>query len=92
MAKVRIPAPLQPATGNLAELDSAAGSIRELLEDLERRYPGVKARLCDDQGGIRRFLNVYVNDTDIRHLKGPDTPLAPGDQVPIIPAIAGGGR
>lgn len=92
MARVRVPTPLQPITGNLAELDCEAGSIRELLETMERRHPGVKARLCDADGKLRRFLNVYVNSADIRSLQGIDTPLGKTDEVAIVPAIAGGAR
>ena len=90
MPRIRIPTPLQPLTGNLAELQLAAGSLRELIEDLERRHPGAKARLCDAEGKLRRFLNVYVNEADVRSLKGLDTPVGESDEVSIVPAIAGG--
>jgi len=63
----------------------------EMIEDLEKSYPGMKERLCDDKGSLRRFINIYVNEEDIRFLKMDQTPLKDGDEVSIIPAIAGGG-
>jgi molybdopterin synthase sulfur carrier subunit len=63
-----------------------------LIEDLERRYAGIKARLCDESGEVRRFVNIFVNDEDIRFLQGLDTELKEGDEVSIIPAIAGGSK
>ena len=68
----------------------AAGSITDLVNTLEASYPGIKARLCDDSGELRRFVNIYVNEEDIRFLKGKDTALKTGDEVSIVPAIAGG--
>lgn len=90
--KVRIPAPLQKLTQNKAEVEAEAGNINELVDDLEKRFPGVKARICDENGKIRRFINFYVNDEDVRFLKGYDTELKNNDEVSIIPAIAGGCR
>ncbi len=87
---VRIPTPLQKLTGNQAEVSTQAASVQELLGALEQQYPGIKARLCDEQGKLRRFVNVYVNEEDIRFLKQEGTPLKDGDEVSIIPAIAGG--
>ncbi len=87
---VRIPTPLQKLTGERAEIPASGGTISELLQDLERQYPGFKDRLCDTQGRLRRFVNIYVNEEDIRFLKQEDTPLKDGDEVSIIPAIAGG--
>lgn len=88
--KVRIPTPLQNLTGGAAEVIAEGKTVRELIEDLERRYAGMKARLCDENGEIRRFVNIFVNEEDIRFLKGLDTELKEGDEVSIIPAIAGG--
>lgn len=88
--KVRIPAPLQKLTQNKAEVEAEAATIKELVESLNKLYPGIKDRICDENGKIRRFINFYVNDEDVRFLKGDDTPLKDQDQVSIIPAIAGG--
>lgn len=88
--KVRIPAPLQKLTQNKQEVEAEASNIRELILDLERQFPGIKERLLDEQGKIRRFINFYVNDEDIRFLKNDETPLLDGNEVSIIPAIAGG--
>lgn len=87
---VRIPTPLRSATGGEAEVTVAASSVREMLEDLERQHPGIKERLCDDAGEIRRFVNVFVGDEDIRFLQGLETPIPEGTSVSIIPAVAGG--
>lgn len=90
MIKVRIPTPLRPLTKNQGEVDIAAGSITDLVNSLETSYPGIKSRLCDESGELRRFVNIYVNEEDIRFLKGKDTALKTGDEVSIVPAIAGG--
>jgi len=90
MIKVRIPTPLRPLTKNQGEVDIAAGSITDLVNTLEASYPGIKARLCDDSGELRRFVNIYVNEEDIRFLDGKNTALKTGDEVSIVPAIAGG--
>ncbi len=90
--KVRIPAPLQKLTQNQNEVIAEAANIKELIADLEKRFPGIKERIVDETGKIRRFINFYVNDEDIRFLKHDETPLADGNEVSIIPAIAGGGR
>jgi len=88
--KVRIPTPLQKLTQNKPEVESNAGNIKELVLDLEKQFPGIKDRILDDKGKIRRFINFYVNDEDIRFLKQDETPLSDGNEVSIIPAIAGG--
>lgn len=88
--KVLIPTPLQKLTNNQATVDCNGSSISELLDSLEASCPGIKARLCDDKGELRRFVNFYVNSEDIRFLDGTNTPLNDGDEVSIIPAIAGG--
>jgi len=90
MIKVRIPTPLRPLTKGQGEEEIAAGSILDLIENLNAAHPGIKARLCDDSGELRRFVNIYVNEEDIRFLKGKDTSLKAGDEVSIVPAIAGG--
>ncbi len=88
--KVRIPTPLQSLTKNSSEILIEAGTILELIENLEKNFPGIKGRLVDETGKIRRFINFYVNEEDIRFLKKEITPLKNGDEVSIIPAIAGG--
>ena len=88
--KVLIPTPLQKLTNDQATLDCDGTSVVELLESLEQSCPGIKARLCDEQGQLRRFVNFYVNSEDIRFLDGINTSLSGGDEVSIIPAIAGG--
>lgn len=88
--KVLIPTPLQKFTNNQAALAVEGGTVIELLDALEKDCPGIKARLCDDQGELRRFVNFYVNSEDIRFLDGKDTPLSDGDEVSIVPAVAGG--
>jgi molybdopterin synthase sulfur carrier subunit len=90
MIKVRIPTPLRPLTKGQGEVEIVAGSILDLIENLNAAHPGIKARLCDDSGELRRFVNIYVNEEDIRFLKGKDTSLKAGDEVSIVPAIAGG--
>ena len=89
--KVRIPTPLQKLTHDQAEVHCEAVNINQMLDDLEKKHPGIKERLCDAEGKLRRFVNVYVNEEDIRFLQGQDTVLKPGDDISIIPAIAGGG-
>jgi len=88
--KVLIPTPLQKFTNNQATLECSGNSVAELLESLEHNFPGIKSRLCDEQGQPRRFLNLYVNSEDIRFLDGTETPLQEGDEVSIVPAVAGG--
>lgn len=88
--KVLVPTPLQKLTHDQATVECNGNNIAELLESLEQSCPGIKARLCDEQGQLRRFVNFYVNNEDIRFLDGTSTPLQDGDEVSIIPAIAGG--
>jgi len=90
MIKVRIPTPLRPLTKGQGEVEVTAASITDLIDSLNAAHPGIKARLCDDSGELRRFVNIYVNEEDIRFLKGKDTSLKAGDEVSIVPAIAGG--
>jgi molybdopterin synthase sulfur carrier subunit len=90
MIKVRIPTPLRPLTKGQGEIETKAASVLEMIEALNTAYPGMKDRLCDDTGELRRFVNIYVNEEDIRFLKGKETSLKDGDEVSIVPAIAGG--
>ncbi|MBX3465840.1 MAG: molybdopterin-synthase adenylyltransferase MoeB [Planctomycetes bacterium] len=89
-ALVRIPTPLRPLCGGQDEVTVDGATVREALDDLERRHAGFKARLLDGQGGVRRFVNLFVNQDDVRHLQGLDTPLKAGDALSIVPAVAGG--
>jgi len=88
--KVLIPTALQKFTNEQATLECTGSNVAELLESLENSCPGIKERLCDEHGKPRRFLNFYVNSEDIRFLKGIDTTLQDGDEVSIVPAVAGG--
>jgi molybdopterin synthase sulfur carrier subunit len=91
MATVRIPTPLRKLTNNLEEVSAAGATIGEVLADLDRQYPGIKARIFDDNGQVRRFVNIFANEEDIRFLGNLETPVKDGDEVSIVPAIAGGG-
>jgi MoaD family protein len=88
--QVLIPTPLQKFTADEASVELEATSVDGLIEALDGRYPGLKGRLCDENGKLRRFLNVYVNSEDIRFLDNQATPLKAGDEVSIVPAVAGG--
>ena len=89
-AKVRIPAPLRKLTQDKAVVEVDGSTVQDLLNSLEKNYPGLKDRICDESGQIRRFVNVFVNGEDIRFKDGPKTAVAEGAEVSIIPAIAGG--
>ena len=88
--KVRIPTPLRKLTNNEEMVEVNAATIGEAIAELQKRFPGIKERLVDETGGIRRFVNVYVNEEDIRFLQNQETALKEGDEISIIPAIAGG--
>lgn len=88
--KVRIPTPLLKLTGNQGEVISTGADIKDLIDTLDNNYPGIKERICDEKGSIRRFINIFVNEKDIRFMQGDKTLLKDGDEVSIIPAIAGG--
>jgi len=88
--KVLIPTPLQKFTNEEATVEIDGSNIVGLLDSLESSFPGIKARLCDDKGELRRFVNFYVNSEDIRFLDGKETALNDGDEVSIVPAVAGG--
>ncbi len=91
MAKnVRIPTPLRKLTNNEEIIEVEAATIGALITELQARYPGIQERLTDESGEVRRFVNVYVNEEDIRFLQNQKTPLKDGDEISIIPAIAGG--
>ena len=88
--QVRIPTPLRKLTHDEEVVETSAETIGDAITDLESRYPGLQERLLDADGQVRRFVNVYVNEEDIRFLQEKETPLKDGDEVSIIPAIAGG--
>ena len=87
---VRVPTPLRPLTGNAEQVEACGSSVKEIIADMESKYPGIKGRLCDESGEIRRFINVYVNDEDIRFQNNQETSVKDGDLISIVPAIAGG--
>jgi len=86
---VRIPAPLRTLTAGADEVKATGATVGEVLEDLEKRHPGIKDRLLDEKG-VRRFINIYVGEEDVRFTGGLKTELKAGDQISIVPAIAGG--
>ena len=90
--RVRIPTPLRSLTKGAADVQVKADTVIDLIEDLERQHPGLRDRLVEENGELRRFINIYVNQEDIRFLQGEKTSLKDGDEVVIVPAIAGGHR
>ena len=87
---VRIPTPLRPMTNDQDIVETEGATVAEILDKLAADYPGLKERLYDEGGKIRRFVNVYLNDEDIRFFDGPDTAVKDGDELSIVPAVAGG--
>lgn len=92
MATVRIPTPLRKLTEGNEEVSAAGATVGEVIANLEESYPGVRARIFDDDGNVRRFVNIFANDEDIRFLENLETPVKETDEVSIVPAIAGGAR
>ncbi|HYR55792.1 MAG TPA: MoaD/ThiS family protein [Myxococcaceae bacterium] len=90
MATVRIPTPLRSFTQNQQEVTAPGKTVGEVLRNLNATFPGIGQRLMDERGGVRRYVNIFHNDEDIRFLKELETPVADTDQISIIPAIAGG--
>ncbi len=88
--KVLIPTPLRGLTGDADSVEAEGATVGELIDDLEKKHPGLNERLCDDNGELRRFVNVYLNQEDIRFKDGKNTPVSDGDELSIVPAIAGG--
>ncbi|MCW5830243.1 MAG: MoaD/ThiS family protein [Deltaproteobacteria bacterium] len=88
--KVRIPTPLRKYTANQAEVSASGGTIKAIIDDLDRNHPGLKDRICDENGKLRKFVNIFLNDEDVRFMESIDTPVKDGDEVGIVPAIAGG--
>jgi molybdopterin converting factor small subunit len=89
--RVKLPTILRGHTGGEGVVESDGGSLREVFEGLEARYPGLGGRIVGDDGALHRFVNVYVNDEDVRYLGSLDTAVSDGDVVQILPAVAGGG-
>jgi MoaD family protein len=88
--KVKIPTQLRTLTDGASETEASGATVAELIEDLEARHPGFRERLLDEAGGLRRFVNVYVNEEDVRFQDGMSTPVPEGSSISIIPAVAGG--
>ena len=88
--KVRIPTPLMKLTDNQSEVSAEGGTISDIINNLESRFNGIKDRICEESGTPRRFINIYINEEDIRFLEGENTVVKDGDEISIIPAIAGG--
>ncbi len=87
---IRIPTPLRKLTGDLEVVEAEGSTVGDILQSLDTSYPGLKERICDESGNVRRFVNVYLNDEDIRFLEENATPVKDGDEISIVPAIAGG--
>lgn len=87
---VRVPTTLRPLTAGQAEVEVEGSTVREVISNLEAAHPGFEDRLVDDEGALRRFVNVFVADDDVRYLQGLDTPVPEGQTISIIPAVAGG--
>lgn len=87
---VRIPTPLRKFTGGKSEVEVNGATVSDVLEDLEANFPGIRDKLCDDQGAVRKFLNIYINDEDIRFMEDLATQVREGDSIALVPAIAGG--
>ena len=88
--EVRIPTILRTYTDGAKQVEGSGATLDELIDDLEKRHGGLRSRLIDDNGGLRRFVNVYLNDEDVRFLSGLETPVKDGDKVTVLPAVAGG--
>ena len=90
MANLRVPAMLRPTVGGERVVAAEGATLRELIENVDKRHPGFAGQLLDGDGSQRRFVNIYVNDEDVRYLQGLETPVAEGDVVSVLPAVAGG--
>ncbi|MBI3969091.1 MAG: MoaD/ThiS family protein [Chloroflexi bacterium] len=88
--QVRIPTPMRGLTQNQARVDVAGDTVAEVFAELDRKFPGIRQNLYDENGSLRSFINVFVNEEDIRHLEGDKTAVKAGDEIAIMPAIAGG--
>ncbi|MBM3264176.1 MAG: MoaD/ThiS family protein [candidate division Zixibacteria bacterium] len=87
---IKIPTPLRKLTANQSEVNIEGDTIGAILQNMDASYPGIRERICDDSGSVKRFINIYVNEEDIRFLQGTATQVKDGDRIAIVPAIAGG--
>lgn len=87
---VKVPTPLRKFTAGAESVEGTGETVRGLVDNLEKRHPGIRERICDEQGRVRRFVNLYLNGDDIRFLQQLDTRVKDGDEISIVPAIAGG--
>ncbi|RME43473.1 MAG: MoaD/ThiS family protein [Caldilineae bacterium] len=90
MAVVRIPSPLRRYTGGQSKVSVAGATVIEVIDHLDAAYPGLKSRICDESGQIKRYVNIFINEDEIRTLQGAETPVGERDEVSIVPAMAGG--
>jgi molybdopterin synthase sulfur carrier subunit len=90
MATVRIPTPLRKLTNGKEEVAASGATVGDLITSLDSQFPGIRERICDESGKVRRFVNIFANDEDIRFLKNLETPVKDSDEISIVPAIAGG--
>jgi molybdopterin synthase sulfur carrier subunit len=90
MVQVRIPTPLRKYTAGAEAVPAEGATVAALVADLDKRHPGIRERICDESGAVRRFVNIFVNGEDIRFLQNLDTAVKAGDEVSVVPAIAGG--
>ena len=87
---VRIPTPLRRVTDGQDKVNTEGATVREIIDSMESQFPGIKERLCDENGDLRNFVNVFVNGEDVRFLEGIDSAAGDGDEISIVPAVAGG--
>ena len=87
---VRIPTPLRRVTGGQDKVNAEGETLAQIIDSMENQYPGIKERICDPDGSLRNFVNVFVNGEDVRFLDGVDSGIGDGDEVSLVPAVAGG--
>ena len=92
MSQIRIPTPLRKFTGGMDEVPGSGNTLRVVLENLESQHAGIRKQICDSNGELRRFVNVFINEEDARYLAGLDSEVKEGDVISIVPAIAGGNK
>ena len=87
---VKIPTPLRRLTNQKDKVSAEGTNVASVVDSLEGEFPGIKERLCDEDGGLRHFVNIYINGEDVRYVDGINTPVSDGDELSIVPAVAGG--